>query len=137
MTDKDLTTGSKGETLLLLLLLLSILLLLLLTPYRIQTLAIPSTEGWTVITVLTIQNANTRLSQYRGSAYIPESNRKECWAECRRYNPSETVHSLTLNKFLLVNVICGEILRGLVVGVPVYSSRGPGSIPRATRFSEK
>jgi hypothetical protein len=26
---------------------------------------------------------------------------------------------------------------GLVVGVPGYRSRGPGSIPGATRFSEK
>jgi hypothetical protein len=29
------------------------------------------------------------------------------------------------------------LLCGLVVRVPGYRSRGPGSIPRATRFSEK
>jgi hypothetical protein len=31
----------------------------------------------------------------------------------------------------------GNRLCGLVVGVPGYRSRGPGSIPAATRFSEK
>jgi hypothetical protein len=30
-----------------------------------------------------------------------------------------------------------DSLRGLVVRVPGYRSRGPGSIPGATRFSEK
>jgi hypothetical protein len=31
----------------------------------------------------------------------------------------------------------GDRLCGLVVRVPGYRSRGPGSIPDATRFSEK
>jgi hypothetical protein len=31
----------------------------------------------------------------------------------------------------------GDHTCGLVVRVPGYSSRGPGSIPCATRFSEK
>jgi hypothetical protein len=30
-----------------------------------------------------------------------------------------------------------DCLCGLVVGVPGYRSRGPGSIPGATKFSEK
>jgi hypothetical protein len=36
---------------------------------------------------------------------------------------------------LYINMLDG--LYGLVVRVPGYRSRGPGSIPGATRFSEK
>jgi hypothetical protein len=33
--------------------------------------------------------------------------------------------------------VCKDCLCGLVVRVPDYRSRGPGSIPDTTRFSEK
>jgi hypothetical protein len=36
------------------------------------------------------------------------------------------------NIYIIINRLCG-----LVVRVPSYRSRGPGSIPGATRFSEK
>jgi hypothetical protein len=38
-----------------------------------------------------------------------------------------------------VNIICNDedLLCGIVVRVPGYRSRGPGSIPGSTRFSEK
>jgi hypothetical protein len=40
---------------------------------------------------------------------------------------------------LILDKFCGVIdrLYGLVVSVPGYKSRDPGSIPGATRFSEK
>jgi hypothetical protein len=42
---------------------------------------------------------------------------------------------LYFNIFFLFCLI--DRLYGLVVRVPVYRSKGPGSIPGATRFSEK
>jgi hypothetical protein len=44
-----------------------------------------------------------------------------------------------LNKNLVIdfNSKVRDRLCGLVVRVPGYRPRGPGSIPRATRFSEK
>jgi hypothetical protein len=46
--------------------------------------------------------------------------------------------------FNLKKTICADVIQkllkyvcGLVVRVPGYRSRGPGSIPGATRFSEK
>jgi hypothetical protein len=45
---------------------------------------------------------------------------------------SDFLHIFYLFYFLLIVFACG-----LVVRVPGYRSRGPGSIPGATRFSEK
>jgi hypothetical protein len=46
---------------------------------------------------------------------------------------------LTLLLYLLINlfIVIFDRLCGLVVRVPGYRSRGPGSIPSATSFSEK
>jgi hypothetical protein len=41
------------------------------------------------------------------------------------------------DKLFLFPWVLNDRLCGLVVRVPGYSSRGPGSIPGATRFSEK
>jgi hypothetical protein len=55
----------------------------------------------------------------------------------------ETIHRNTSNKDLSVRIILDAMetrkdrLCGLVVIVPGYKSIGPGSIPCATRFSEK
>jgi hypothetical protein len=38
---------------------------------------------------------------------------------------------------IIIIIINIDLLRGLVVRVPDYRSRGPGSISGATRFSEK
>jgi hypothetical protein len=49
-------------------------------------------------------------------------------------------HSLPTGTFLIFSSVTGnrsDRLCGLVVRVPGYRSRGPGSIPGATRFSEK
>jgi hypothetical protein len=43
-----------------------------------------------------------------------------------------TLYILKTNKWISVDSLCG-----LVVRVPGYRSRGQGSIPGATRFSEK
>jgi hypothetical protein len=45
-------------------------------------------------------------------------------------------HSLKIDIFT-VSIICKDRLCGLVVRVPGYRSRGPGSIPGAIRFCEK
>jgi hypothetical protein len=37
----------------------------------------------------------------------------------------------------IVRLLLAVLKLCLVVGVPAYRSRGPGSIPDATRFSEK
>jgi hypothetical protein len=39
--------------------------------------------------------------------------------------------------FFIIYETFRDRLCGLVVGILVYRSRGPGSIPGATRFSEK
>jgi hypothetical protein len=44
---------------------------------------------------------------------------------------------LSYSKKIIRIMLSVDRLCGLVVRVPVYSSRGPGSIPGTTRFSEK
>jgi hypothetical protein len=61
-------------------------------------------------------------------------NQKDPWRdECEMIGQQHMVDNL---KFKLLYII-EDRLYGLVVGVPGYRSRGPGSIPSATRFSEK
>jgi hypothetical protein len=44
----------------------------------------------------------------------------------------DVFHLISNNRYLMFDRLCG-----LVVRVPGYRSRGPGSISCATRFSEK
>jgi hypothetical protein len=63
----------------------------------------------------------------KGSDRIPGSR------EWRLHRQADVAES----KNILWNAFMPNRLCGLVVRVPGYRSRGPGSIPDATRFSEK
>jgi hypothetical protein len=53
-------------------------------------------------------------------------------SRCKR---KQTVKEIMSNEFVFVVHLMHR--RGLVATIPVYRSRGPGSIPSTTTFSEK
>jgi hypothetical protein len=56
---------------------------------------------------------------------------------CFDYTPLQTVVSLTTPSPTFFSLSLYYRTYGLVVRAPGYRSRGPGSIPGATRFSQK
>jgi hypothetical protein len=53
------------------------------------------------------------------------------------WSPTTEIRTVGCNRALTIVCHPPDRLCGLVIRVPDYRSRGPGSIPGATRFSEK
>jgi hypothetical protein len=73
---------------------------------------------------------------------ITRGGKNEVFLSCLSYKThlhiKITYPFFVWDKFVcMVNVTRYDCLCGLMVGVPGYRSRGPDSIPGATRFSEK
>jgi hypothetical protein len=78
------------------------------------------------------------LPTFEFSGFLPEGTLKDPFvrSSCSQCTVTSPWHCGRLSVYRQVPAYLDRLC-GLVVRVPAYGSRGPGSIPGATRFSEK